>query len=195
VIFDDNGYPVYADEKGNYVITALGTRLDTAVLGEPEPLNQVRVIQGTSGRTDPPGKHFFQQFYNLIGTFEDGDGTIRDLWEYDLVIKITGIDTETVRALTPQPNFKPTPEDMVFAPRYDLAAFAKPWPNDAIEDVLNDRDYNEVVAEYGIVTQPQLKPVRSALDDTVIAKNATPVKPAKAKKVAVAEEEESLFDD
>lgn len=162
VLFDDKGYPVYPDEKGKFCINALGNKLDTPLTGEPQPLNQIRILQGTSGRTDPPGKHFFQQFVNMIGTVEDEDDAkkVFQLHEFDISINVHGAGKSTSRSANSMMNRKPLPDSLVYAPRYDLAAWAKPWPNDAISDLLDGADYFETMKKYEIQQYPQLKAVR-----------------------------------
>lgn len=201
VIFDNQGYPVYPDESGKYVVTALGTLLKEPMKGDPEPLNQIRILQGTSGRTNPPGKHFYQDFVNLIGTVENPDNPklVYNMHEFDISINVHGAGRDTQRSANPTLNLKPLPDSLVYAPRYDLATWAKPWPNEAIEAVLAGKDYNDVMAEYGIQQYPQLKAVRPDVpfDDSVPAhpeaETTRPRTNARSRKAAV-EETEELFD-
>lgn len=206
VLFDDQGYPVYPDENGKYVITALGTLLKEPLKGDPEPLNQIRILQGTSGRTDPPGKHFFQSFVRLIGTVENPDNPkfVYNIHEFDISINVKGAGVSTERSANPTLNLRPLPDEFVFAPRYDLATWAKPWPNEAIEKLFAGHDYFEVMKEYEIQQYPQLKAVRdpswdnAPFDDSVPAVSEHPEAHTEAKKSRgkkKVEESEDLFDD
>jgi hypothetical protein len=202
VVFDDKGYPVYADEKGKFVITALGTRLDTPVEGDPQPLNQIRILQGTSGRTDPPGKHFYQDFVNLINLVENDDDSklTYQLHEFDITVNVSGYGKSTSRPVNATNNRKPLPDSLIYAPRYDLATWAKPWPNEAIQDLLDGKDYYEVMKAYDIQQYPQLKAVRTEempFDDSVPAESVVDFKKLAGKKVtkktAAEEESDELF--
>lgn len=202
VIFDDQGYPVYPDEHGKYIISALGTLLKEPVKGDPEPLNQIRILQGTSGRTNPPGKHFYQDFVNLIGTVENPDNPklVYNMHEFDISINVHGAGRDTQRSANPTLNLKPLPDSLIYAPRYDLATWAKPWPNEAIEELLSGHDYNEVMKQYEIQQYPQLKAVRPDVpfDESVPTESTVDFKKLAGKKVnkktAVEEDTEELFD-
>lgn len=205
VVFDDNGYPTYADENGDFVINAFGKRLKDAVKGDPEPLNQIRILQGTSGRTNPPGKHFFQKFVGMLGTVENPDNPkfVYNIHEFDISINVKGAGVSTERAVNPTLNLKPLPDEVIFAPRYNLVEWCKPWPNDAVQDVLDGKDYYEVLEKYGITEYPQLKSVRPAdeevpFDESVPAESVVDFKKLAGKKVnkkaAAEEESEELFD-
>lgn len=188
IILNKDGYPVYADENNVYFFTAAGKRGEV-VSGTPGLLNRIRVLEGSAGQ--PNGKHFFQQFVDMIGVTEDGEGAVRDLHEFDIMIKITGQGVETRRTARPAANFAPLPDSLIFAPRYNLVDWAKPWPNDAIHDLLSGKDFNEVVEQYGVKVYPELMAVRHEETDA----GDKPVK-AKSKKVAAKEEseEEDLFE-
>lgn len=153
VIIDTNGYIIYPDENGVHRLSVTGKIVD-AVTGTPAPLNKVRILEQTAGQ--PNGKHFFQQLMNLLGTVEDSDGNIRDLHEFDVTVKITGADILTNRTANPTANFKPLTDEEIYLPRYNLTEWAKPWPNDAIDDLLGGKDYNDVIAEYKIPQYPEL---------------------------------------
>lgn len=202
VIINADGYPVYADENGVYCLTAAGRKVDV-LTGTPEPFNKIRILEQTAGQSG--GRHFFQQLVDLIGTVEDSDGVIRDLFEFDVIVKITGADINTNRSAKPTANFKSLEESFIFAPRYDLVTWAKPWPNDAIESLLNGRDYNEVVAEFDIQQYPQLTPVARSVteeetpfEDSIVGIPKSMIDKAnkqRGKKVAAKEEEENLFEE
>ena len=141
----------------------------------PKSLNRVEVMQGSSGKVRDPktgdlvGKHLYA---GLVGTIEgdeidpvSGQRLTPDM--YDIRLKTTGIDKETER------NFSITANRDVINwntyKAYDLKSWVKPWPDAAIQDLLDGAKYLEVVKTYNIMLFPEQVPIfpasESAFDD------------------------------
>lgn len=183
VILDENGQPIYQDENNKFVLTPMGKKLDAPLSGKGQPLNQVRVLEGSYN--DRPGKHLFGQFINLVGTDRDGNptGTLEDsegnvithLHQTDLKIKNAG--TGEGPSVITTANFKPVSEEFALLPRYDLARWASPWPMDAVQALYDGAVYEEVAEQYGLLMFPQLSVPEADVDE-----------------IATDVEEEELFD-
>lgn len=122
------------------------------------PLMQIRILEGSYGSVNPPGKHLFQQLYNLATEVEDGDGMIRSLTEFDVKLTTTTGKTyqDTSRSMVNLSKFEATPMEYELMPRYDLVSWLKPWPDQAIKDLIDGADYDTVIKDYSITTQPKL---------------------------------------
>lgn len=122
------------------------------------PLNEVRIFMGTYGKPlSEGGKHLFTQFEALINTVEDGNGTMLRLGEFNVRCTTTGLLKDTQRQIRDAGNYKPMPMEFNLMPRYDLESWTRPWPNEAVEELLEGRNYTDVVDEYKLVTFPSLK--------------------------------------
>lgn len=126
--------------------------------GWATPLNEVRILMGSYGKPlSEGGKHLFTQFEALYNTVEDGDGVLRRLGEYDMRVTTTGLGKDTQRAIRSMSNFKPLAVEYNLSPRYDLETWTQPWPDEVIQELIEGRDYNEVVEEYKLETFPKQK--------------------------------------
>ena len=62
-------------------------------------------------------------------------------------------------------KFETTPTEIELLPRFDLETWLTPWPDQAIIDLLDGADYNQVLLDYGIQVTPKLI-VPSVLDNS-----------------------------
>lgn len=178
---NDAGQLFYQSEANEWNLLAYGNAgklLDLkddkvpAKTVEAEPLNQVRILEGSYGSL--PGGHLFAQLADNVDQVEDTDGMIRRLPEFDLKLRTVGKELDTKRTIRNTNNFKPLPAEVVKAARYDLKSWLTPWPDAAIEELIDGEDYNEVVEKYEIQLFPKLYAVTG--------------------ESVVEEEEEGLFD-
>lgn len=187
VLYDDAGNVVYPDENGAFVINGAAKFVDE-VHGKPTPLNKIRILEGSAG--DKGGRHFLQSIFDEFEGLEDSDGNPRQPHEVDLIVRVTGIDTDTRRTVRSVQGFTPIDEAYIYAPRYDLVTWAKPWPNDAINALIDGAEFNEVIETFGIQQYPELKVFTPNEDSN--EEPVTPVKKAPKKKL---KETEEVFDD
>jgi hypothetical protein len=153
--FGNNGKLIDPNDKQIKLPTHYKMDLEDALdAGHAEPLNKIRILEGSYGK--PGGKHLFAQFEQLANTVEDGDGLIRRLGEFHLRLFTSGIEMETVRAIRNLNNFSSLPNEAHFGARYDLEKWTQPWSDEIVEELIEGRDYNEVVEEYHLEQFPQL---------------------------------------
>lgn len=150
VYYPDNSKPAkYAIQAG------IGNgKLVNPVDGEVAPLNAIRILEISTG--EPGGKHVFQQLADLANSVEDTEGLIRRLPEFDLKFTTQGEGIGTTYSIRNTANFKPLSNDVIALPRYNLAEWLKPWPDEMIQRLLDGDDYNELVEEYNITLFPSL---------------------------------------
>jgi hypothetical protein len=141
---DDSKY--YTVEDGKKV------KLD----GTPTVLNQVRILEGSAGKAG--GKHMLQMLADLSGSVSDpnDEERILELYEFDIVLKISGEGTDTRRSFNLGGNFKALSGEQLAMPRYDLTSWAAPWPNDVLNALLDGEDFDSVMEGANITLFPKL---------------------------------------
>lgn len=186
VLFDGNGRVVYPDINGVYNVPAYGSKRVETVMGDPKPLNRVRIFEGSTG--DIGGKHLFQQVADLAEGLEDTSGKPRGIHEVTLILKTQGEGIKTTRGIRQSSDFAPLSDEYVFAPRYDIAEWSKPWPSEMIERLIDGEDFNDLVEEYNIKLFPELQSAAAVVED---------VKPTKGKKASKQKlsDDEELFEE
>lgn len=172
VILDSDGQPVYQDENGKFTLTPMGKHLEKALSGKGQPLNQVRILEGSYN--DRPGKHLFGQFVNLVGTDSEGNptGTVEDS-EGNIITRLHMMDLKIKNAGTGEgpsvittANFKPVTDEQALLPRYNLVEWAKPWPMAAVEALYSGAVYEDIAEEYGLLMFPRLNVADVEQEDT-----------------------------
>lgn len=188
VLFDSNGNVVYPDINNVYNISAMGKRVET-LTGNPEPLNRVRIFEGSAG--DLGGKHLFQQVVDVADGLEDNDGNAIGLHEVTLILKTQGEGIKTTRGIRQSSDFSTLADQFIFAPRYDIAGWAKAWPDEMIEALLAGEDFNDLVEQYNIKLFPELYGATVESD----VETEEPVKTTRKKASKKTDDDEALFDD
>lgn len=128
-----------------------------------QPLNAIRILEGSYGKSG--GKHLFQDLADMVGTIENTDGILLRLPEVQLRMRTTGKELDTKRTIRATANFKLPDESYFYLPRYNLAAWTAPWPDEAIERLIAGDEYSEIVEEYELVTFPALDGVAEEGED------------------------------
>lgn len=156
VLYGPNGEVLYPNEQDKYFI--LENNIPKEVKGTPTVHNQVRILEGSTGKAG--GKHMLQQLLDYVDSVSDPtDESERKLYlhEFDLALKVTGENQDTRRSFQLASNFKPLTAEQLALPRYDIAAWATPWPNEALDALLDGEPFNEVIERYpNIVLYPSL---------------------------------------
>jgi hypothetical protein len=131
----------YPDEKGNYSVT-----------GEKAPHNTVMLLEGSSGKED--GKHLLQEIMDAQEDLRSMETSKPlTLFESDIVISTKGTGIDTKRKVNG--GFNQLPVEFVQSDLYDLDSFVKPWPHQAIEDVMNGVEYGAVRDAYDLLAYPK----------------------------------------
>lgn len=193
VLTDANGRFVYPNETGQYIVSATG-KLTDEVEGKPQPLRKVRILEQSAG--DAGGRHFLQQLIDAVSGLEDGDGEPRQPHEVDLLIKVAGVDVDTRRSLRVTANFNALPDELIFAPRYDLENWTRPWPDEAVTALINMADFNQVVDQFNIPLFPELLVAEDEPELTTapVVEETPPTRRTRGK-AKPTNDDEQLFDD
>lgn len=190
--FGNNGKLIESNDKQVKLPEHYKMDLEDALeAGHAEPLNQVRILEGSYGK--PGGKHLFAQFEQLVNTVEDGNGLVRRLGEFDLRLFTSGKDMDTVRAIRNLNNFTVLTDDVVLAPRYDLETWTLPWSDEIVERLLDGEDFNDLVEEYKLAQFPQLF-IPTPPDEAYTGKTEKLDPEKKSKKSKSGVDQEELFD-
>lgn len=142
IIVGEDGTECYPDENMKY-----------AAKGTPKVNGVIKILTGSSG--EPDGKSLYAHLLRTAKSALDDDGEVISIYGYELRLVTSGKGKDTNRGFN-MGAVRPMPKEYENLPVYDLAAMCKPWPNDAIQALMDGADYNEVVKQYGIVLYPPL---------------------------------------
>lgn len=158
--FGNNGKLIDPRDKNNKVKLPEHWNADQEDALENEwaiPLNAYRILEGSYGKpAKDGGKHLFAQLEMLLKSFEDGNGMIRNLGEFDLRLTTNGEGIDTQRAIRPVNRFNSVPLAVNLQTRYDFATWTTPWPDEAVQRLIDGEDFNEIVEEYKLEQFPKL---------------------------------------
>jgi len=149
-----DGRYAYPSENGQYYVDSNGVA--SKLEGTPTQLNQVRILEGSTGK--PGGKHMLRGLGDLVGsvTHPEDDERVLQLYEFDIVLKVSGEGTDTMRSFNLGGNVQSLTEEYINLPRFDLESWVKPWPHSIINALLDGEDFDEVMQGSGIVLIPQI---------------------------------------
>lgn len=151
----ENGTVVYANNQ-NQFITVVDGQQKTLTEYRPERHMAIQVLEGSVSSGE--GRN------GMLNDIEELSKTIFDE-ETNKLIPITAIDIEiitrgkeikTTRSVHVGVNRDPIPEHLLRAQRFDLAKFARPFPMDAVKDLVKGADYADVCKAYSIEVMPKL---------------------------------------
>jgi len=156
VIKRDGQSVVYADAKNEYFGYTDGaiTKLDGKL---KEPNNAVMILEGSAGKEN--GKHMFGKLASLDGDVWDAEEKeTLPMHMFGLRLKVTGVGTDTDYTFTTTNDrgLALPVDELATLARYDFSGFAVAWPNEALEEIVNGSDFNEVVKQFNIKTFPTL---------------------------------------
>ena len=159
VIKLDDGTIVYPNLQNVYMHKDSATQQMKQITGvQPKPNNTVMVLEGSvSLRTTSARGGLLNEIDDLSRTIYNEDGTsLIPITSVDIEMVTRGTGLATSRSVHPGMNREPFPVDSATLQVYDLASYTRPYPADAINDLLNGVDYNDVVKTYNIPMMPQL---------------------------------------
>lgn len=160
-----DGTIVYPNTKNEYWVKVdKGQRQITDI--RPEPNNAIMILEGSvSLRSGGRNTGLLNELDDLSKTIYNDDGDkLLPITEVDieLITKTGATWRDTSRQVRPGFNREPFPEMALSLPLYDLKAFTKPWPVEAINALLKGNDYAEVIKQHGLTVMPQLAQPSSA---------------------------------
>lgn len=155
----DDGTIVYPNLQNAYFHKDSTTQQMKQITGvQPKPNNTVMVLEGSvSLRTTSARGGLLNEIDDLSRTIYNEDGTsLIPITSVDIEMVTRGTGLATARSVHPGMNREPFPVDSSTLQIYDLASYTRPYPVDAINDLLNGVDYNDVLKAYNIPMMPQL---------------------------------------
>lgn len=196
----EDGKIVYPDIKNIYNVPAYGSKrvdvVDEDI--EAQPLMQVRIFEGSAG--DEGGRHLFQQVADAADGLMDNDGLQVGLHQVTLILKTTGEKINTVRTIRQAGDFSKMPDELIYAPRYNIAKWVAPWPYEMIERAMDNEDFNALVEEYNISLYPELMrnsdvEAEAEVEKPVASKATTTKAKATSKAKQKSDDNDELFED
>lgn len=163
------GTIVYPNLKNEYWQKSADGKM-SQIAGTPQPNNTVMVLEGSvSLRADRRGG-LLNDLDDLSKMIYDESGAkLVPITHVDIEMVTKGTGLATSRTVHPGMNREVFPADPATLPVYDLKAFTRAWPIDAIGLLLNGSEYTEVVKNFGLSMVPQMTQtgsVKAAADDS-----------------------------
>lgn len=117
-----------------------------------EPLNSVQILTHSGGKEG--GKHVLQSIMDCVGDMRNARGKQIAAHMSDLLIRRAGSGFDTRYAISVGYNQEEIDFDSFT--KYDLESFYKPFPFDALRDMMEgEKDWNTIKEEYNIPQWPQ----------------------------------------
>lgn len=187
VIKLDDGSLIYGNNQNQYVTSQNGEMVP--VTGKkPERNMQVQVLEGSvsSGQGRNGLLNEIEELSKSV--FDDDTNELIPITMVDIEIVTRGKGLNTNRAVYVGANRDAIPPEVLSLPMYDIEGYAKPFPTDAIKDLLKGMDYSEVLRAYNITAMPRL--LETTKDVSSVIKAAVNAAPATR---AIPENPDTLF--
>ena len=151
----ENGSVVYANNQNQFITTVDG-QTKTLTDYRPERHMAIQVLEGSvsSGEGRNGMLNDIEELSKTI--FDDETNKLIQITAVDIEIITRGKEIKTTRSVHVGVNRDPIPENLLSAPRFDLTKFARPFPMDAVKDLVKGADYAEVCKAYNIEVMPKL---------------------------------------
>jgi len=162
----DDGSLIYGNNQNQYLTSQSGEVVP--VIGKkPERNMQVQVLEGSvsSGQGRNGLLNEIEELSKSV--FDDDTNELIPITMVDIEIVTRGKGLNTNRAVYVGANRDPIPSDVLSLPMYDIEGYAKPFPPDAIKDLLKGMDYTEVLRAYNITAMPRLLETSKNVADVV----------------------------
>jgi len=152
VVFAEDGMPIYPNQAGEYLYNGV-----TYDAGAKTPRNAIMILEGSNGSEG--GDHILGRIENLVNNMtHDVEGVDQAVPPYGYDIRITstipkgGQPQDVTRAVLSTAIRKLPDQDLVWSlPRYEIEHFYKPYPDEALKDLIEGVDVQEVFEAYDIV--------------------------------------------
>jgi len=181
VIKLDDGSLIYGNNQNQYVTSQNGEMVP--VTGKkPERNMQIMVLEGSvsSGQGRNGLLNEIEELSKSV--FDDDTNELIPITMVDIEVVTRGKGLNTNRAVYVGANRDAIPADVLSLPMYDIENYAKPFPADAIKDLLKGMDYTEVLRAYSITAMPRL--LDTGKDVAAVIKAAVNAAPSEAKQTA-----------
>jgi hypothetical protein len=163
VIFDTYGNPLYANQSGefwtqkpNQLGKQRGDLLGTLEDSDTMPLEEIRVFNHT-----PKSIGLIADFFEET---ESPSGKKMNPDEMTITYKVSHRKEEWTRGIYPTTDVRPFSELVKITPDlkvFDIWSWMRvgAWPHEAVEELLNGRDSEEVIEKYDIEPFPVLRSI------------------------------------
>jgi hypothetical protein len=195
VIKLDDSSLIYGNNQNQYFVSQNGEMVP--VTGrKPERNMQIMVLEGSvsSGQGRNGLLNEIEELSKSV--FDDDTNELIPITMVDIELVTRGKGLNTNRAVYVGANRDPIPADVLKQPMYDIENYAKPFPVDAIKDLLKGMDYTEVLRAYNITAMPRfIEESKSASSVIQAAVARQPEQPAAITKAVAFAEVDTLFNE
>jgi hypothetical protein len=185
---EDSGL-IYANNQNQFLVTQNGEVISVTDR-KPERNMQIMVLEGSVSSGQGRNGLLNEVEELSKSAFDDETNELIPITKVDIEIVTRGKGLNTNRAVYLGSNRDPIPSAVLKLPMYDVESFAKPFPVDAIKELLKGKDYMEVLKAFNIMAMPRLLEAGSAQPAAVTADEGQATKTVTASAKAV----DSLFD-
>jgi hypothetical protein len=149
VVRRENGV-IYPNSMNQYVVEG------KEIAERPTRRNEVVVLKGSVSQRG--GRGLFNDLDDLSRTtFDEETGALIPLSTVDLQIRTVGQGLLTKRTITVHAADRTVLDPEAYARVYDLFAYCKPWPVQAVKALLAGEEYDTVVKDYRIPLAPNMQ--------------------------------------
>lgn len=183
VIKQEDGGLIYANNQNQFLVTQNGEVI-TVTDRKPERNMQIMVLEGSVSSGQGRNGLLNEVEELSKSAFDDETNELIPITKVDIEIVTRGKGLNTNRAVYLGANRDPIPATVLSQPMYDIESFAKPFPVDAIKELLKGKDYSEVLKSFNIMAMPKLLDgagsAKPAANDEGVAAKAAASNSAKA---------------
>jgi hypothetical protein len=155
VIKQEDGGLIYANNQNQFLISQNG-ELIAVTDRKPERNMQVMVLEGSVSSGQGRNGLLNEVEELSKSAFDEETNELIPITKVDIEIVTRGKGLNTNRAVYLGANRDPIPAAALKQPMYDVESFAKPFPVDAIKELLKGKDYMEVLKAFNISAMPRL---------------------------------------
>lgn len=165
----EDGTIVYPNLQNQYFAKDSTGKTSQLTNVTPKPNNTVMVLEGSVSFRQVAGRGgLLNELDDLSKTIYDDDGTsLIPITNVDIEMVTRGTGLSTTRSVHPGMNREPFPVPSESLQVYNLSAYTKAYPEDALKALLSGTDYNDVIRAYGLQIMPQLKDNSSSDADEI----------------------------
>jgi hypothetical protein len=151
----DDGSLIYGNNQNQFMVSQNG-ELVPVTDRKPARNMQIMVLEGSvsSGQGRNGLLNEIEELSKSV--FDEDTNELIPITKVDIELVTRGKGLNTNRAVYVGANRDAIPAEVLKMPLYDIDSFAKPFPVDAIKDLLKGSDYTEVLKAYNLTAMPKL---------------------------------------
>jgi hypothetical protein len=177
VIKQEDGGLIYANNQNQFLVTQNGEVI-AVTDRKPERNMQIMVLEGSVSSGQGRNGLLNEVEELSKSAFDEETNELIPITKVDIEIVTRGKGLNTNRAVYLGANRDPIPASVLKQSMYDVESFAKPFPVDAIKELLKGKDYMEVLKAFNIMAMPRMSETAPSQSSAPSTEEHAPVKKA-----------------